>query len=124
MTHLPPHERRHFTRVGFSCGVLVEVADASTQAELVDISLKGVLLRAPTLAVAPGQACKVIIQLAEEQQIVMPVQLAHAHEGYWGFECTQLDMDSLTHLRRLIELNMDDPKAAERVLAELIKRNP
>jgi hypothetical protein len=31
-------------------------------------------------------------------------------------------MDSIIHLRRLIEINLNDPSAAERVLAELVRQ--
>ena len=40
-------------------------------------------------------------------------------EGYWGLQWVQIDVDSLMHLRRLLELNLNDPGLLTRELAEL-----
>jgi hypothetical protein len=125
MTSLPPHERRQFTRVGFSSAVALTQEAQVTLAELVDISLNGVLVRTPESFVLRADVpCSIGLTLAQEEQIAMQARLVHASDCYLGFECLSMDMDSMTHLRRLIELNMDDPCAPERVLAELIRRNP
>jgi hypothetical protein len=37
--------------------------------------------------------------------------------------CISVDLDSVSHLRRLIELNIGDASAAERELSELISEH-
>ena len=118
-----PQDRRQFTRVGFAASVDLLQEGRELQAELLDISLNGLLIRTPTdYHIRTDIPCRVQIRLADDSHIQMQVVLVHSGSQLLGFHCTSIDMDSIIHLRRLIELNMDDPCAAERVLGELIKR--
>jgi hypothetical protein len=49
----------------------------------------------------------------------MTVQVAHLQGQQIGVSCLSVDIDSVTHLRRLIELQLGDPRLLERDLAEL-----
>lgn len=115
------HERRRFSRVNFNTSVTLIQGKQQWQAELLDISLKGLLIKAPlTHACDASQPLHVNITLSEQAEISMATQLAHQEADHIGLECVSIDMDSISHLRRLIELNLDDPAAAERELADLI----
>ena len=50
----------------------------------------------------------------------MNCQLAHCHGRLAGLVCTSIDLDSITHLRRLVELNLGDPDLLDRELSALI----
>ncbi len=50
----------------------------------------------------------------------MKVQLTHDRDDVLGYQCIAIDMDSIGHLRRLVELNLGAPKACERELIELL----
>lgn len=116
-------DRRQFTRVGFAAEIDVLQEGNSLRAELLDISLNGLLVRTPAeYHIRSDMPCTVQIKLTDESMIQMQVALVHSGHHHLGFHCTSIDMDSIIHLRRLIELNMDDPCAAERVLGELIRR--
>jgi hypothetical protein len=41
------------------------------------------------------------------------------NNGNWGLRWKHIDVDSLTHLRRLLELNLTDPGLLNRELADL-----
>jgi hypothetical protein len=41
------------------------------------------------------------------------------NNGNWGLQWRNIDVDSLTHLRRLLELNLNDPSLLDRELADL-----
>jgi hypothetical protein len=41
------------------------------------------------------------------------------HDGQLSLSCTEIDLDSITHLRRLLELNLGDPDLIERELSDL-----
>jgi hypothetical protein len=119
----PLHDRRQFTRVGFNAAVTLLQEGSRVEAELLDISLNGLLVRTPQdYAFRTDMPCCVQMALNDDSQIQMQVALVHSGSKHLGFHCTSIDMDSIIHLRRLIELNMDDPAASERVLAELIRR--
>ena len=49
--------------------------------------------------------------------------MAHIHDDYIGFECKYIDLNSMSHLRRTLELNLGDPRLLEREIIEMIKAN-
>lgn len=116
-------ERRQFSRIAFDADATLHQGGAAFPAQLEDISLNGVLVSTPAPCSAHADApCVLIIKLADNAVIEMRVDLVHSDGSLLGFHCTSIDMDSVIHLRRLIEMNLDDPDASERVLAELLKR--
>ena len=52
-------------------------------------------------------------------RITMAAQLAHVNGDRAGLLCLGIDLESITHLRRVIELNLGDPALAERDLKAL-----
>lgn len=120
----PKQERRQFSRIGFEANVIIAQQQHEYPAKLVDISLNGVLVATPPrYQVRTDMPCTLSINLANDVVITMQVTLVHSSTTLLGFHCTSIDMDSIAHLRRLIEINLDDPNASERVLGELLKRN-
>jgi hypothetical protein len=49
----------------------------------------------------------------------MKVRCRHAERGQIGFECEHIDIDSISNLRRLVELNLGDAELLERQLGAL-----
>lgn len=91
---------------------------------MIDISLKGVLLQLPDgHRPQAGMPCLVKLPLGEAEAgiiIAMAGELAHVEGGHAGVLCRSIDIESITHLRRLIEVNLGDPAASERELKALI----
>ena len=100
-----PHERRHFVRVGFDAPALLTTATAAFSVHVLDLSLKGALIMVPAQA-ALGQG-------------TLSTEVAHVQGLHTGLLCKGIDLDSVTHLRRLIELQLGDPALLERDLGEL-----
>ena len=115
------HERRRFSRILFDAHVELAQGEFHWRASLLDISLKGLLIQ-QTLpaAVAIKEPILVKILLSDNTSIAMSVVVAHQHHNQTGLMCSTIDIDSVSHLRRLIELNLGDATAAERELSELI----
>ncbi|MFY3385181.1 PilZ domain-containing protein [Paracidovorax sp. MALMAid1276] len=116
-----PHERRHFVRVGFDAPALLTTATDAFSVHVLDLSLKGALIVAPAQAeLATGMLCQITIPLAETgNHIAMSAEVAHVEGLHTGLLCRGIDLDSVTHLRRLIELQLGDPALLERDLGEL-----
>lgn len=125
MTTRPAREdRRQFSRVTFDSVVHIIQADRQYKSQLLDISLNGVLLAPPKqYDIDLEQPCAIEIRLSPDVSITMQVELIHSSDQYLGFRCISIDMDSVIHLRRLIENNLGDPDASDRVLAELLSRH-
>ncbi|MFT4243339.1 MAG: PilZ domain-containing protein [Acidovorax sp.] len=117
-----PHERRHFVRVGFDAPALLTTASAAYSVHVQDLSLKGALLLVPAQAsLEPGALCQLTIPLADTgNHIAMSAAVAHLQGRHAGLLCRGIDLDSVTHLRRLIELQLGDPALLERDLGELV----
>jgi hypothetical protein len=49
----------------------------------------------------------------------MDVVIAHQQNDELGVRCVDIDLDSITHLRRLVELNLGETELLERELSAL-----
>jgi len=115
-------ENRRFQRIRFDAACELHCQDHVWSTEVLDISLKGVLLQRPEgLKVPLSKPCEVIIHLNEEETaIVMAVELKHVEDYRLGFMCRYIDLESATHLKRLVELNLGDQAMLEREFSRLI----
>ena len=115
-----PHERRHFVRVQFDSPAQLTCAQGVFDVQILDLSLKGALLLAANpISLAAGTPCQLTVQLSEQDHIAMRMEIVHTEGPSMGLRCDSIDLDSVTHLRRLIELQLGDPALLERDLAEL-----
>ncbi|AEV65051.1 PilZ domain-containing protein [Pseudomonas ogarae] len=115
-------ERRRFVRVDFHARTELSQGPFIWPVELLDLSLKGLLIKKPEPWLGdiklPFMAD---IHLSPDAEIKMEVRLAHDDHGHLGFVCKHIDLDSIAHLRRLVELNVGDHDELERELAALIQ---
>ncbi len=119
-----PDERRRFSRIAFHRPATLELAAERATCELLDVSLKGALVEAPaTFRGAVGQACALTIQLdAGDAVLRMEGTIAHRGGTQVGVRCTGIDLDSIAHLRRIVELNLGDEDLLHRELSALVGR--
>ena len=114
--------RRRFQRVLFDADTRIEGDSVDTPAKLIDISLNGVLLQKPKHWPAIiDEKLNVSIKLDQEEEYLIHMQatVAHIEDDKVGLRCEHIDMDSITNLRRLLELNLGDPGLLERELVAL-----
>ena len=115
------HERRHFWRASFHSPVRVNTHGGLHYAQLADISLKGALLElTPTWSAAMDEKCQLRLDLAPGATITMLGTVVHIDSQHIGLRCDSIDLDSITHLRRLVELNSGDPSMLEREISALV----
>lgn len=114
-------ERRHFSRVRFHASCGITQGDKEWQCLLLDVSIKGLLVAKPESFDASADAqLQATIVLSDSAVIRMDVAIARSEENRLGLVCTNIDVESIAHLRRLVELNLGVPDAAERELHELL----
>ncbi len=118
------NERRLHSRIAFHSPATLVIAENRIEGLVLDISLRGALVRLPAGAtLEPGTLCMLHVQLNENgvnDQISMEARVAHVQGRYIGLLCLSIDIDSITHLRRLVELNLSDPDLLEREISALI----
>ena len=116
-------QRRHFLRIGFDSPARLSLADRQFAVQVVDLSLRGALLRLPHGADVPaGAAARLHVDLdqAAGSEILMQGNVAHAAGRCAGVVCRGMDLDSVTHLRRLVELNLGSADLLRRELSALL----
>lgn len=124
---MAPQDKRQFKRIGFVDSVLVSTEGidgsevTSWQTQCLDISMRGILLQRPRdMPATVGSPYEVELMLAEDIQILMPCTVVHAEGDHLGLRIEMMSIDSLTNLRRLLELNLADSDEVERELNALI----
>ncbi len=121
MAEEPKHRR--FTRIPFNVPALLEVRGEKLPCSLVNVSLRGALVElasgAPPLA---GSACAVTIDLdpSGEARIRMGGEVAHQSGNQVGVRCGELDLESVQHIRRILEFNIGDEALVLREIGELV----
>jgi hypothetical protein len=117
-------ERRQFWRARFQAPAQLSLADGVHSAELLDISLKGALLELPAdTTAALDEQCQLRLELGNgDEAIVMQTTVTHVDSGRRvGLRCDAVDLDSITHLRRLVQLNAGDEALLDRELKALLR---
>lgn len=117
-------DRRQFSRIAFQTPARLAFPERDIDVVVLDISLKGALIRLPAETVLNvGAVCTLQIHLNEaetDDMISMETRVAHVEARNAGVLCQTIDLDSVTHLRRLVELNLDDPALLDREFSALV----
>ncbi len=115
--------RRQFTRVLFSINATLTVEDLSFPVSIHDISLNGALVTAvnstQSLKSKLGTLSFLLNENDPDSEVVLHIAVVHESSDELGLQCNAIDIDSITLLRRLVELNLGDDTQLNRELAEL-----
>lgn len=120
MTNQASEDKRRFHRILYNANAILNVAGEPLDCTIIDLSLNGCLLRLEQpWADQADHVCQLILPLSEQERIVMNLLISHVDEDKVGLCCTTIDIDSISNLRRLVELNLGDSSLLERELAAL-----
>jgi hypothetical protein len=117
-------ERRDFSRMPMHRSAWIEVGGAAVACTLADLSLRGALVRLPRATDAPpGAACTLVIVLdGGLDAIRMRGTVAHREEQTLGMRCRELDVESIFHLRRLLQAHLGEERLLHREMEALLAR--
>lgn len=115
-------ERRKFNRVLFQATATLRQRDKKWSTSLNDLSFKGALISRPEDFDGDFSDIFTLTFTLEglPNSIIMNGSICHAEPTQLGFSATQVDIESATSLRRLIELNIGDEALLGRDLKSLI----
>lgn len=111
-------EHRRFNRADYHTRGYLEIDGKIVHFGIINISLKGILV----VPEDPGLCRKnmvvpLIIQLSSTDiEIRTTAKLLHMEDHHLGFRFEEIDVESMIHLRRLVELNSD---SADQIAEEL-----
>jgi hypothetical protein len=123
-------EKRKFTRFPFDGSAILRIQPnpdeekfESQPVRIVDLSLKGVLLNGNETfmeKLSKDDTAFLTIKLSEGGPTIdMQLKVAHREGGYSGLHCELIDVESISHLRRMAELNLGQPELLDRELMSL-----
>lgn len=124
MTDNHPDEQRQFNRIPFDATAHLYDLTGKFLAKcsVIDISLKGILITKPEGWQGHISAVyQLDLMLRPSQAVIkMTATVAHIDPQRIGFLCEYSDLDSLSHLKRLVELNLADETSLQREFSALL----
>ena len=110
-------EHRKFSRIKFPAHTKIEIEGHPYGGELLDISLKGALISSTELPLTLSKDALIKVFLPSSSiSMYFSARLVHLDGDHYGFKFTSYDVESITHLRRLLEFNLEDQ---DQVIKEL-----
>ena len=118
-------ENRYYKRVNFHVNAAARIDDILYTGELYDISLKGSLIK---MDKKPGKysdkPCTVMLKLPNSNiTLQFESKIVHQKNEFLGFKFEGTDVDSITHLRRLLVLNTGDEEGTDREFISWLNDN-
>ena len=111
---------RKFYRADFKTHGYIISKEEKIPFELINISLKGILVIADDESLEKGETYDLRINLASSDiEIITTSVLVHEEGEKKGFFFREIDLDSMIHLRRLLELNIPNEGEIEKELSFL-----
>ncbi|WP_019024849.1 MULTISPECIES: PilZ domain-containing protein [unclassified Thioalkalivibrio] len=116
---------RRFQRIPLEFPATLIHANGECPVRVEDISLRGVLVEGTQIPVLESGAVVTLdIPLSDEARIAFEGRVRW-QEGLWlGLEIEAMPLESATHLRRLVELNLGDEALLEREFAAMAESVP
>lgn len=120
MTDNYSEDRRRFHRILFDADAAVTCDDQRFDCKIIDLSLKGAHIQlSDPRQISLGSTCELTINLSEQTNIGMQATISHINGEKLGLQCRNIDIDSISNLRRLMELNLGNSDLLEREFAAL-----
>jgi hypothetical protein len=117
-------ERRHFGRIPFGIETILRTPEETYLGTLLDISLNGALLEFPYSPEAFKKRTLGWLKIRLENETILEFTVENAHiDGLQiGVKFTEFNLETLSHLRRLLELNSGDPDQVKKELHFLVEQ--
>ncbi len=113
---------RRFKRIAYHRPAVLDLRVLRAECEVLDVSLKGALVEVgPTARPKVGDTCSLVIRLDGGDAVVrMDGEVAHVNGRHVGVKADEMELESVEHLRRLVEVNLGDEEELHRELAALV----
>lgn len=115
-------ERRQFSRVAFQSQCFIILGNKKIAGALDDISIKGALVYVEAeTGVKSHDDCIFELNLTgTDITIHIEAKAVYVKDNHYGLKFGNMELESMTHLRRLIELNIGDSNKVQQELFFLI----
>ena len=112
------YTKRNYKRIEIPIDIILNSKNNYYKANVVDISLKGILIKLKQdLDLNKNKIYTAHIPLTQTKtKIAMQIKIAWKKNKNYGIVCQNIDIDSMTHLKKLLELNGVSPLLLTREL--------
>lgn len=115
-------ERRHFRRILYRAPAMLQQASGEWRVEVLDLSLKGLLMTCPHDWQYNSQDNQYVIAFCLHEsdiELRLEARLVSHDANYLHMHIHHIDIESASHLRRLVELNVGTDALLHRELEQL-----
>ncbi|MGI1987549.1 PilZ domain-containing protein [Shewanella morhuae] len=117
-------ERRMFSRILFATDAHLAQGETKWETTILDLSLNGALVEEPAHFSNSGEAITLSFTLPESDIVIsIDTELVHQKNTQLGLKCNFIDVDSISHLKRMVELNLGDASLLNRELMLFIEKH-
>jgi len=116
-------QRRRYSRIRFHGSATFQVGIAQWPCDVIDLSLRGALIAVDVPDITIGTSCLLELCLNEDICVRMEGHVAHLHANHVGIACDLTDLDSMSHLRRLLALNLGDASLLDREVSIMLEEH-
>ncbi|MCH1920213.1 PilZ domain-containing protein [Shewanella sp. A3A] len=113
-------EKRKFSRILFDAKAHLHTTNGQWHTRLHDLCLNGAMVEQPAGFTNTDPLELVFTLPGSDIEVRMPADVMYQRGGFLGLKCAFIDVDSITHLRRLLELNTGDSSLLNRELSQFI----
>ena len=115
-------DKRIFQRVLFSHDAKLIHNNKKLIVQVLDLSLDGLLCNKPNEnSISLNEEVTLELQLDQERKIVMISKVVHIEASHLGLKCLSIDIESISELKRLIQLNLASDELLNRELSSLAR---
>lgn len=115
-------EKRQFSRILFATQAQLQQGGVSWETQILDLSLNGALVEEPLNFTNTGEDILLHFTLPGSDIVIdIDTVLSHQEKGLLGLTCHFIDIESISHLKRMVELNLGDASLLDRELALFIE---
>ncbi|QDF66407.1 PilZ domain-containing protein [Shewanella sp. SNU WT4] len=117
-------DRRKFSRIFFNANAYIAQSNIRWPTRIIDLCLNGALVeRPPELNVKSPDLVLHFTLPSSDISLQMKVETSHQEKEWLGLRTQHIDVESISHLRRLIELNLGDTSLLDRELSLFIEQH-
>ncbi|MCL2875274.1 MAG: PilZ domain-containing protein [Betaproteobacteria bacterium] len=113
-------QRRRYSRIRFCSSATFQAGLGQWPCEVFDLSLRGALITGAIPDIVIGTSCLLELRLDDDICVRMEGHVAHHCANHTGIACDVTDLDSVSHLRRLLALNLGDASLIEREFSVML----
>ncbi|MDR1064663.1 MAG: PilZ domain-containing protein [Azoarcus sp.] len=113
-------QRRRYSRIRFHGEAFLQASNCQQACEILDLSLCGALVAVDFPNLAVDTPCLLELRLDNDICVRMDGHVAHCRGTQIGIVCDGTDLDSISHLRRLLSLNLGDACLLEREFSAML----